>query len=77
MMKHELNSWIYRTLAQCGTWMTFEQLAHALHKETPEWTDTICRSYLRGELGLMIRGGSVIRDPNKAQYKISDDLNLF
>lgn len=77
MQEHDLNSWIYRILAQCETWMTFEQLAAALHKETPEWTDTICRSYLRGELGRMIRSGQVIRDPNSAQYKISDEINLF
>ena len=77
MQEHELNSWIYRILAQCGNWMTLEQLAAALHKETPEWSDTIGKCYLRGELGRMIRSGQVIRDPNSAQYKTSDDLNVF
>ena len=77
MDQHELNSWIYRTLAQCGTFMTFEQLARLLKAETPDWTDLICRSYLRGELGRMLHSGQIIRDPNKAQYRISDDINLF
>ena len=68
MQEHELNSWIYRTLAESGAWMTFEILAHLLHKETPDWSDTICRSYLRGELGRMIRAGQIVRDKTKPQY---------
>jgi hypothetical protein len=48
-----------------------------LAKETKDLSDALRRSYLRGELGRMIRSGQIVRDKNAARYKISDDVNLF
>ena len=77
MQVNELNSWIYRTLAETGDYMTFDQLDRMLAKEAKDWSDALRRSYLRGELGRMIRNGSAIRDKNAARYKISDEVGLF
>lgn len=77
MLDHELNSWIYRTLAQERDYLSFEQLDQRLAKEEKSWTESLRRSYLRGELGRMLRSGQIIRDPNAARYKIVDEFNLF
>ena len=77
MQTTELNGWIYRTLAEIGDYLTFDQLDQILSGETKDWSDALRRSYLRGELGRMIRNGSVIRDKNAAKYKISDEVGLF
>lgn len=78
MLEHELNSWLYRTLATEGDYLSFDQLDQRLAKEEKSWTESLRRSYLRGELGRMLRSGQIIRDPNAARYKISDDdINLF
>ena len=77
MTQNELNSFIYRILAQNGTWMTFHQLDAILAREAKEWSEFVRQSYLRGELGHMIRSGQVLRDPKFARYKVSDDVNLF
>ena len=77
MQVNELNGWIYRTLAEIDDYMTFDQLDQILAKETNDWSDALRRSYLRGELGRMIRNGSVNRDKNAARYKISDEVGLF
>ena len=77
MLEHELNSWIYRTLAQERVYLSFEQLDQRLAKEEKSWTESLRRSYLRGELGRMIRNGSAIRDKNAARYRISDEVGLF
>ena len=77
MLEHELNSWLYRTLAQERVYLSFEQLDQRLAKEEKSWTESLRRSYLRGELGRMIRSGQVERDPNAARYKIIDEFKLF
>lgn len=77
MQTNELNGWIYRTLAENGDYLTFDQIDRMLERETKDWTDALRRSYLRGELGRMIRNGSVIRDKNAARYRISDEVGLF
>lgn len=78
MLEHELNSWLYRTLATEGDYLSFDQLDQMLAKEEKSWTESLRRSYLRGELGRMLRSGQIIRDLNAARYKISDDdINLF
>jgi len=77
MLDHELNSWIYRTLAQDGGYLTFDQLDQMLAKEEKSWTDNVRRSYLRGELGRMLHRKQIVRDPNAARYKIVDEFNLF
>ena len=77
MQPNELNSWIYRILAENGGYLTFDQLDRMLAPEEKTWTDALRRSYLRGELGRMIRNGSVIRDENEAKYRISDEVGLF
>lgn len=77
MQVNELNSWIYRTLAEIGDYLTFDQLDGMLAKEAKDWSDALRRSYLRGELGRMIRNGSAVRDKNAARYKISDEIGLF
>lgn len=77
MLEHELNSWLYRTLATEGDYLSFDQLDQRLAKEEKSWTDNVRRSYLRGELGRMLRSGQIIRDPNAAKYKIVDEFNLF
>lgn len=75
---NELNTWIYRQLAaDADAWLRFEDLDKLLAKETPEWTDTIRRSYLRGELGRMIRSGQIVRKKTSAEYQIGQDVNLF
>ena len=78
MLEHELNSWLYRTLATEGDYLSFDQLDQMLAKEEESWTDNVRRSYLRGELGRMLHRNQIVRDPNAARYKISDDdINLF
>ena len=77
MQTNELNAWIYRVLAQAGRFMTFDELDQMLAKEVKEWSDALRRSYLRGELGRMIRNGQIVRDAHTAKYKIGDDINLF
>lgn len=77
MLEHELNSWLYRTLATEGDYLSFEQLDQRLAKEEKGWTESLRRSYLRGELGRMIRSGQIERDPNAARYKIIDEFKLF
>ena len=77
MQVNELNAWIYRTLAQTGDYLTFDELDRMLVKPAEGWSDAIRRSYLRGELGRMIHAGQVIRDPHTAKYRITDDVNLF
>ena len=75
---NELNAWIYRQLASdADAWLRFEDLEKLLAKETPEWTDTIRRSYLRGEVGRMIRSGQIVRKKTSAEYQIGQDVNLF
>lgn len=78
MQDYELNNWIYCMLAkEGGEYVSFDQLDQILAKETPDWTDAIRRSYLRGELGLMIRAGQILRDKHEPKYRICDDINLF
>ena len=77
MQVNELNSWIYRTLAETGDFLTFDQMDGMLANEEKFWSDALRRSYLRGELGRMIRNGSVVRDKNAARYRISDEVGLF
>ena len=77
MNEHELNSFLYRTLAQSGDWMTFDQLDRLLAKAAPELRCEVRRSMLRGELGRMIRNGSILRDKRQPSYRIGDDVNLF
>ena len=77
MQTNELNAWIYRVLAQGGVWLTFDQLDRALAYEVKDWSDALRRSYLRGELGRMIRSGQIVRDAHTAKYKIGEDINLF
>ena len=77
MQEHKLNSWIYRVLAQAAEYLTFDQLDQILAKEAKDWSDALRRSYLRGELGRMIRSGQIERDPHAARYRIGDDINLF
>ena len=78
MEQNKLNSWIYRTLAaDTDAWLSFDELAALLAKETKDWTDTIRRCYLRGELGRMIHNGQIKRKPNTAEYQLGDEVNLF
>lgn len=78
MEPNKLNSWIYRTLAaDANAWLSFDELDKLLARETPEWTDTIRRSYLRGEVGRMLRAGQIIRKKTSAEYQLGDDVNLF
>lgn len=75
---NELNSWIYRTLAaDADAWLSFEDLDKLLAKESPEWTEAIRRSYLRGELGRMLRSGQIVRKKTSAEYQLGQDVNLF
>ena len=75
---NELNSWIYRTLsADADAWISFEDLDKMLIREAPEWTESIRRSYLRGEVGRMLRSGQIKRKKTSAEYQLSDDVNLF
>ena len=78
-MEHSnLNAWIYRQLAaDADAWMSFDELDKMLAKETPEWTDTIRRSYLRGEVGRMIHSGQIVRKKTSAEYQLGQDVNLF
>ena len=77
MNEHELNSFLYRTLAQSGDWMTFDQLDQLLAKAAPELKCEVRRSMLRGELGRMLHSGQIIRDKYKANYHISEEVSLF
>lgn len=75
---NELNAWIYRQLAaDTSAWLSFEDLDRLLARNVPEWTEAIRRSYLRGELGRMIRSGQIKRKWNAAEYQMGDDVNLF
>ena len=75
---NELNSWIYRQLAaDADAWMSFDDLDQRLAKEAPEWTEAIRRSYLRGELGRMLRSGQIVRKKTSAEYQLGQDVNLF
>lgn len=77
---NELNTWIYRQLAaDASAWLSFEELDKRLAQEVPlkEWTESLRRSYLRGEIGRMIRNGQIKRKPNTAEYQLGDDVNLF
>lgn len=75
---NKLNSWIYRTLAaDADAWLSFEDLDKLLAKEAPEWTEAIRRSYLRGELGRMLRSGQIVRKKTSAEYQLGQDVNLF
>ena len=75
---NELNSWIYRQLAaDADAWFSFDQLDKMLIREAPEWTEAIRRSYLRGELGRMLRSGQIKRKKTSAEYQLSDDVTLF
>lgn len=77
MQTNELNAWIYRVLTQNGQFMSFDQLDQMLAKETKDWSNELRRSYLRGELGRMIRNGQIVREKGVARYKIGEDVNLF
>lgn len=78
MEQNKLNSWIYRQLAAAAdAWLSFDELDKLLTKETPDWTDTVRRSYLRGEVGRMLRAGQIIRKKTSAEYQLGDDVNLF
>lgn len=77
MLEHELNNWIYRTLAEAADYLSFDQLDQRLAKEEKSWTESLRRSYLRGELGRMLHRNQIVRDPNAARYKIVDEFNLF
>ena len=75
---NELNGWIYRQLAaDASAWLSFDDLDQLLAKEAPEWTNMIRRSYLRGEVGRMLRSGQIKRKKTSAEYQLSDDVNLF
>ena len=75
---NELNGWIYRQLAaDADAWLSFEDLDKPLAKEAPEWTEPLRRSYLRGELGRMLRSGQIVRKKTSAEYQIGQDVNLF
>ena len=74
----ELNTWIYRQLAaDASAWLSFEALDKLLAKDAPDWSESIRRSYLRGELGRMLRSGQIIRKKTSAEYQLGDDVNLF
>ena len=78
MEQDKLNNWIYRTLAaDADSWMTFDQLDQLLAKDAPDWTESVRRSYLRGELGRMIHSGQIVRKKNSAEYQLGEDVNLF
>ena len=75
---NELNGWIYRQLASdLDAWTSFEQLDQRLAKETADWTEFLRRSYLRGELGRMLRSGQIVRKKTSAEYQLGQDVNLF
>lgn len=75
---NNLNTWIYRQLAaDADAWLSFEDLDKLLAKDAPDWSESIRRSYLRGEIGRMLRSGQIKRKKTSAEYQLSDDVNLF
>lgn len=75
---NNLNTWIYRQLeADADAWLSFEDLDKLLAKDAPDWSEFIRRSYLRGEIGRMLRSGQIKRKKTSAEYQLSDDVNLF
>ena len=78
MNEHELEQFILNYLANHpDAWISFEDLDKLLANEAPEWSETIRRSYLRGEVGRMLRSGQIKRKKTSAEYQLSDDVNLF
>ena len=75
---YDLNGWIYKKLAEAnGAYLTFDELDQKLAKDAPEHRGEVRRSYLRGELGMMLRAGQIVRSKTAAAYRIGDDALLF